>query len=386
MQRRSLGDYDEDRVAAISADVSAAIDAATFGGGSWDEVPAALSGAFPGSWGALYNMNFPENRLNFASFQNMEPAFVKSLTEHFAYVNPWATYWASRNITTIAASEDVSPVRGIAKTEFYNDWLRPQKTEAAVCMKLVGERGEAVHVLLHFPLSKSSVYDRAGLEILHRIRGSIERSVNLARLLRTDAETAVVKASLVERSQCAAFVVTGDRLLRDANPAAEQLFSSAGGVAVRSGRCHLMDKDADALFGAALEKLAAGMPMLASRIPFRTATGAWEVSLAAIPLPRSSPQSILSLFPPRRMVLVLLADLARQRAAPSDLASLSALFGLTPAEINLSRSLLLGHSVTDAAEQLGISEGTARTRLKAIFQKTGTSRQGELMLLLSRLR
>jgi DNA-binding CsgD family transcriptional regulator len=252
-------------------------------------------------------------------------------------------------------------------------------------MKLVGERGEAVHVLLHFPLSNSGVYDKAGLEILHRVRGSFERSVILARLLRTDVEAAVAEAALVERSRCAAFVVAGDRLLREANPMAEQLFSSGRGVAVRNGRCYLTDKDADTRFGAVLEKLASGTPTLASRIGFRTATGALQVSVAAIPLSQSSSASIMSLLPPRRMVLVLVVDLSLQRADAVGLPSLSTLFSLTPSEIAFCRRLLLGESVADAAEQLGITEGTARTRLKTILQKTGTSRQGQLMLLLSQL-
>ncbi|TPL00605.1 MULTISPECIES: hypothetical protein [unclassified Mesorhizobium] len=374
-------------MAAISAEIAAAIDAATFGSGQWDSVPAALSSAFPGSWGCLYNMNFPESRLNFLSIQNMDPAFVKSFVDHFAYVNPWAAYWASLKSTTIAASEEVYPARRIAKSEFYNDWLLPQnQAVAAAGMKLVGERDEAVHVLLHFPLSKSGVYDRAGLEILRRIRGSLERSVNLARLLRADTEASVAEAALVERSRCAAFVVAGDRLLREANPMAEQLFSSGRGVAVRNSRCHLMDKDADARFGAALEKLSTGTPTLASRIAFRTATGAWQMSVAAIPLPRPSPASIMSLLPPRQMVLVLVVDLGLQRADADNLASLSTLYGLTPSEIVFCKRLMLGESVTDAANQLAITEGTARTRLKAILQKTGTSRQGQLMLLLSRAR
>ncbi|MBZ9775039.1 helix-turn-helix transcriptional regulator [Mesorhizobium sp. CO1-1-8] len=373
-------------MAAIGAEVSAAIDAATFGSGLWDEVPAALSSAFPGAWGCLYNMNFAESRLNFLSIQNMDPAFVRSLADHFAYVNPWAAYWTSLTSTTIAASEDVYPVRRIAKSEFYNDWLLPQNTEAAIGMKLVGELDEAVHVLLHFPLSISDVYEKAGLEILRRVRGSFERSVNLARLLRTDAEAAVVEAALVERSRCAAFVVTGDRLLREANPMAEHLFSSGQGVAVHNGRCHLMDKDADAHFGAALEKLSTGTPTLTSRIAFRTATGAWQVSVAGIPLPRPSPAGIMSLLPPRRMVLVLVVDLGLQCADAADLASLPTLYGLTPSEVSFCRRLLLGESVTDAADQLGITEGTARTRLKAILHKTDTSRQGQLMLLLSRVR
>ncbi|MCY1299520.1 hypothetical protein D9M70_490500 [compost metagenome] len=65
---------------------------------------------------------------------------------------------------------------------------------------------------------------------------------------------------------------------------------------------------------------------------------------------------------------------------------LKTLAGLTPAEIAFCQRLALGESVADAAEQLGITVETTRTRLKAIFHKTQTSRQGQLMLLLSRLR
>ncbi len=383
--RQGIDDFDENRVAAISRDVAAAIDAATFGAGSWDEVPLALSRAFPGSFGLLYNMNFPEKRLNFLSIQNTDPAFVDSYGAHFAYINPWAGYWSAIRRSVVAASEDVFPARSFARSEFYNDWLLPQnKAEAAAGMKIVGERDEAVYLLLHFPLAKSGLYDKAGVEILNRVRGNLERSVNLARHLRVDVEAALADTALIERSRSAAFIVEGDRRLRDANAEAERLLSAADGVAVRHGRCHLVDKEADARFGAALEKLIAGIPTGVSRIAFRTTAGAWQVSLAAIPVPTES-GAVASLLPPRPMVLVLVTDLRPQTMGTGDLTVLASLFALTPAEIAFCRRLLLGESVAEAAERLSLTEGTARTRLKAILHKTGTTRQGQLMLLLSRL-
>jgi DNA-binding CsgD family transcriptional regulator/PAS domain-containing protein len=385
MKQRLVDIYDEDRIATISADLATAIEAATFGSGPWDEIPAVLSKAFPGSFGGLYNMNFPEGRLNFLSFQNMEPEFIKSYAEHFAYINPWAAYWTSLKSTAIAISEDVFPARSFAESEFYNDWLRPQNVEAAVGMKIVGERDEAVHLLVHYPLSRSGKYDRAAAEVMTRIRGSIERSVNLARLIRAGEEQAVAEAALVERSRCAAFVVEGDRRVREANQMAEQLFSSGQGVTIRNGRCWLAEKDADDRFGTALEKLSTGTPTLGSRIAFRTAAGSWQVSVTALPLSQPSPRNILSLLPPRQMVLVLVTDLDLQGGGAADLSTLATAFGLTPSEISFCRRLLLGESVADAADKLGISVETARTRLKSILHKTGTSRQGQLMLLLSRL-
>ena len=379
----SLDAYDEDRVSVISRDLAAAIDAATFGEGSWDRVPAILSEAFPGSWGGLANMNFSESSLNFLSLQNMDPAFVSAYAEHFAYINPWNAYWGRIKGTMIAASEEVSPAQNFVKTEFYNDWLLPQNNAvAAAGMKLVHEGGEVVNLLVHYPLAKAGLYDEAALAILHNIRGNLERSIGLARLLRADVETAVAEAALVERGRGAAFIVDGDRRLREANRLAERLFASGHGVVVRHGRCHLGDAAADARFAAALEKLSRGEPTPVSRIGFRSAAGAWQVSLAALPVAQPPGSARLALLPPRRMILVLVTDLGSRDVNAGSLDALAGGFGLTQSEIAFCKRLLLGETIAEAADKLGITEGTGRTRLKAIFQKTGTSRQAELVLLL----
>jgi DNA-binding CsgD family transcriptional regulator len=376
--------YDENRVAAISAKVAASIDAATFGVDTWDNLPSLLSLEFPGSFGALWNINFSESRLNFLSFQNLDPAFAKSFCDYYAYINPWSAYWTSVKSGMATSSEEVFPARSFADTEFYNDWLLPQKdVEAAVGMKLVGDQRETVQLIMHFPISLSESYSKAAVEVLNRVRGNIERSIDFARLMRQGAEGAVAGAALVERGRCAAFVVEGNRLVREANGLAVELFSAGQSVQVRNGRCFLNDREADARFGSALGALSSGVPTDGSRISFRTATAAWQVAMAALPATSSALPRVLSLLPPQQMVLVLVTDLRPGIAA--DPAVLSAEFGLTPSEVSFCRRLALGESVGEVSSHLGITVETARTRLKAILHKTGTSRQGQLMLLLSRL-
>lgn len=59
--------------------------------------------------------------------------------------------------------------------------------------------------------------------------------------------------------------------------------------------------------------------------------------------------------------------------------ALSDIFGLTPAEAKLSSALATGQSLECASAGLQITVSSARTYLKAIFQKTGASRQAELV-------
>jgi DNA-binding CsgD family transcriptional regulator len=55
-------------------------------------------------------------------------------------------------------------------------------------------------------------------------------------------------------------------------------------------------------------------------------------------------------------------------------------FDLTPAEARLVFRLMMGDSLRSAAKALGIKYETVRTHLKSIFQKTGTRRQAELVI------
>jgi DNA-binding CsgD family transcriptional regulator len=60
------------------------------------------------------------------------------------------------------------------------------------------------------------------------------------------------------------------------------------------------------------------------------------------------------------------------------------LFDLTPAQAAVAQILGAGRSLDQAAEALGISHYTARAHLQAVFEKTRTTRQPQLMALLSR--
>jgi DNA-binding CsgD family transcriptional regulator len=60
-------------------------------------------------------------------------------------------------------------------------------------------------------------------------------------------------------------------------------------------------------------------------------------------------------------------------------------FGLTPAEAQTASLMGSGLSPQDTADQLGLTVGTIRCELKAIFAKVGISRQSELASTVTRL-
>lgn len=71
-----------------------------------------------------------------------------------------------------------------------------------------------------------------------------------------------------------------------------------------------------------------------------------------------------------------------QRGGEPEKAMLRSLFDLTPAEAELARCLTAGNSLDESAAALSISRNTARAHLRAIFSKSGITRQTELMRLM----
>jgi DNA-binding CsgD family transcriptional regulator len=59
-------------------------------------------------------------------------------------------------------------------------------------------------------------------------------------------------------------------------------------------------------------------------------------------------------------------------------------FGFTPAEANFALEIAKGDGRQAAADRLGITLGTARSHLSAVFDKAGVRRQAELVRLLLR--
>ncbi len=84
-----------------------------------------------------------------------------------------------------------------------------------------------------------------------------------------------------------------------------------------------------------------------------------------------------------RAAMVVVSDL--ELPVPDCGRHLRIAFELTEAEVQVALSLLNGKTPAEIAEARGVRLSTIRSQVKAIFAKTGTTRQSELVKLLSRI-
>jgi DNA-binding CsgD family transcriptional regulator len=76
-------------------------------------------------------------------------------------------------------------------------------------------------------------------------------------------------------------------------------------------------------------------------------------------------------------ILLLLREL--EAALTTPLSTAASLYQLTTAEIQVLAQVLHGHALADTADILGLARSTVKTHLDAIYRKTQTNRQAELV-------
>lgn len=96
--------------------------------------------------------------------------------------------------------------------------------------------------------------------------------------------------------------------------------------------------------------------------------------------PLTEAQGLASAGGTRANAIVLLHELSG--GGRLDMLVLCRLFGMTPAEARAASQVLEGGSIIEMAQRLNVSANTLKTQLKAVYAKTNTARQVDLLKLL----
>lgn len=208
----------------------------------------------------------------------------------------------------------------------------------------------------------------------------LERAIEIhARLSRMTSERDLF-AGTVEQLAVGAILLDEHGLFLQANQLATQILGEKDGLQVRQRHLESSDLQASRELRDIIQRVLvngrANAPAVVEALRIRRPSGRPDLGL----LVRLVPQYAWAEGQHAPAVAVFISD-PGQRGEPSE-QTLSQLFGLTRAEAALATQLSRGLQLQDAADALNISPHTARTQLKAIFAKTGVSRQAELVRLL----
>lgn len=192
-----------------------------------------------------------------------------------------------------------------------------------------------------------------------------------------DASRAAVESSLDGLPFGILFVDLEGRVWR-LNRAAETIVRTMDGLSLRRGRLHAASPAEDrVLQGVILSALAAASePGLGSGGRLAVNRPSMTQPLGVLVAPLTGGVDFAG-GRPGAIVFVTDPDVRNSPCA----SALVDLFGLTPAQANMTSLLATGLSVDEAASRSGIKVSTARLHLKKAFEKTGATRQSDLVRL-----
>ncbi len=280
---------------------------------------------------------------------------------------------------TFVLREAVQTDADFRRSAIYNDIIRPQGLWHWG-FSVVAQETDAAAIFGILRGQRAGAFAKREIDLLRRLLPNFQRATQVSlRLNVLDGQKKAVEDVLDHLPMgIVLFDRTGRILLL--NRVAEAFIALADGVSVRNGRLAAEKQDETTQLDRLIAKAAA-----ASCGHGLSAGGALALSRPSLARPfevliapmrgddagagSRSAAAVAFVYDPERIV----------RPAPELLARL---YNFTPKQAALAALLAEGRSLGEAADAIGIARNTARAHLRLIVEKTGISRQSDLLRLI----
>lgn len=316
----------------------------------------------------------------------MDPVLVGRYESEFAGKNPWLRTERAYQPHSIVVGEDILPNAELMKTEFYEHYLRPQGLLHRLC-GVVCRCGPEFWYLTAARRPSQPVFgdaDRRGLALL---LPHLERALGLSWAFARERSARQALLDVLDQLPTAIAVVDAQAHPVMMNAAAEAILAMADGMVVSGRRLETLWHAERGRLAQLIASACAGANGVAAgaggHLTITRPSGLRPFLVVVSPLPRSFRDRSGRQTP---VAAVIIKDpQAEPHASAESRREIATLYDLTRAEERLLDLILDGLGLFEAAEHLGVSRNTARTHMKRIYAKTGTSRQAELVRRLGHL-
>jgi DNA-binding CsgD family transcriptional regulator/PAS domain-containing protein len=344
----------------------------------WQEAVDALTAQFPGGRGMILHHDTGRGAGLFAvNSSNSDENWVAAYGHHYAALNPWMKSVMRRPVGLSVPAEFMFHRAGLLKTEFYQDYLRPQDLMSGIGVTLHNDRNLFIAASVLYP-EQTAECETENVALLQRLAPHLRRALEVNRRLeRANIHDRAAEAAL-ERLAIGVVIVDDSARTVFHNKAAAEILEAQDGLKLdRHGAISAENSDETKwLHRAVLDSvqvLRNAAPCASSTARIMRPSGKTSYSVLVTPI-----KAGLDLATSRKgLAAILITDHDRGRAPPAK--EIASLFGITQAEGRVLHLLAESHEAKDVARILNISELTVRTHIKNMLAKTDHSRQADLL-------
>lgn len=347
----------------------------------WPQAVRSMSRRYEAIAAGLYVADFTERRVEMLSIRGIGPSYVKRYVDDFLCENPWSID-AMQAVGWIRTDTSLDEYYGrpgyYRSTTLFNDWMKPQDFIYTLGVNLSVGPTRQTKLFLYRPKS-AGPYTARDVARFRRLTRHLVTAVRVADRFAAARREANELRHVLDRLRFGVVLLADDGSVLEANAFAAQLFERRDGLAVIRRRLVATHRASGAALVRSIHAaidVHRGVDVAPEPCDLERGNGMQPLSALALPLPKGQ-----EAFDVRRAsVALLITDPNVEAEVP--LERLRRRFRLTSSEARLAAALMRGQRLRDAAEQAGLTYETARWYLKSTFQKTGTTRQADLVRLL----
>lgn len=282
----------------------------------------------------------------------------------------------------VIVSHHICPESELVRHRFYHDFLKPRGlfSMLAVVVGCSEEEFESVNILRG---RRPGRYTDDEQLLARRLAPHLQALYRLHMNFVVERTRCTLLAEMLDRVPTAAFALGRELDVVEFNRAAARLLAKRDGVELVRGRVQTSDRAArDALraaVGGCRETLSRGGGPVGTSFRIDRPSLAPPLTATVTPV-----RSLVNADGRQRARCLLFVDNSEEAHLPAAEQVIER-FGLTPTEARVACLLASGSSPREIARALEISYNTVRCHLQHIFIKTDTSRQGEVVRLMTRL-
>ncbi|WP_068116959.1 hypothetical protein [Tropicimonas marinistellae] len=183
--------------------------------------------------------------LGFLEF-GYDPSYVEAYETHFVDKNPWTPMFETLPVGKIVQSDQVFPIAELERTEFYNEWVRPQDDIVGGAGAVI-DRGDGRMALIggNIPRHLKDTLEAPFAALLDRLLPFVQNSLQVSRML---GDLTIENRALrdgMDPDLTAVFALDRTGRVHFANGRARRLVE-LGEIVQQDSRARLRFKDSDA--------------------------------------------------------------------------------------------------------------------------------------------
>jgi len=345
---------------------------------AWDGVLASITDHFNGTLATLMTQDPVSGHTEAFLTHNMDITSVKAYADHYAAISTLVPHAQSYGVGEVFTEQMVPDQQEYLNSATYNDYFRPLGADHLV-QTLLAKDDATVTTILFRRDRRSGPYEEDDKEDLRRLFPHLEQAHRVHLALSKASQKNMALTETIDCLKVGVILVDHRGRVVHFNRVAQDILNDNDGFAInRGGRIvsALPDerRDLNRLIDQVCrrEKQVEIDPGGAMRLSRPSCRRSYTLLVAPVLQHGKNGDKTPA-------AVIFIGDPEKAHNLPPH--TISHHFGLTSGEAMLVSGLIEGTSLRDVADQLAITEHTARSVLKKVFAKTETNRQSDLVSL-----